>query len=136
MDFEKLREYRNTANHYAVKEGIYVEELRLGYAKVTKTILPDDINPAGLAHGGIYYTLADVAAGAAAATHGSHTVTVNATYNYFRSVKEGAVITAEATEIKGGKTICVFDVQVKDQDGALLGTGTFTCYSLNKPFHL
>jgi len=136
MDFEKLRHYRNTANLYAVKEGIHVDEIRLGYARASKTTLPDDLNPAGLVQGGNYFTLADVACGAAAASHGFHTVTLNATYNYFRSVRDGVTIIAEATEIKSGKTIRVFDVQVKDQDGTLLGAGTFTCYTLDKPFDL
>lgn len=136
MDLEKLRAYRNKANLYAVKEGIYVEEIRMGYARAVKTTQPDDLNPAGLVQGGNYFTLADVACGAAAASHGFHTVTVNATYNYFRSVSDGATIIAEATETKSGKTIRVFDVQVKDQEGTLLGTGTFTCYTLDKPFDL
>ena len=136
MDLEKLRAYRNKANLYAIKEGIYVEEIRLGYARVTKTVLPDDLNPAGIAQGGIYFTLADVAAGAAAASHGFHTVTVNATYNYFRSVSDGATIVAEATETKSGKTIRVFDARVTDREGTLLGTGTFTCFTLDKPFDL
>lgn len=137
MDFfEKMREYRNTHNLYAIKEGIVVEELREGYAKVVKTLQPDDMNPAGIAHGGIYFTLADVAAGAAAASHGYHTVTLNANYNYFRSVKAGVTITAEAHEIKSGKTVRVFDVHVTDQDGALLGTGTFTCYVLDRKIEL
>ena len=110
MDFQKLMEFRNTHNPYAKKEGIVVEEIRLGYARVTKTVLPDDINPAGLAHGGIYFALADTAAGAASASHGYFAVTVNANYNYLRSAKPGDTLIAEGTECKTGKSICVYAV--------------------------
>ena len=134
MDFQKLVEFRNTHNPYAKKEGIVVEEIRLGYARVTKTVLPDDINPAGLAHGGIYFALADTAAGAA--SHGYFAVTVNANYNYLRSAKPGDTLIAEGTECKTGKSICVYDVRVTNQDGALIGTGSFTYYLLDRKIEL
>ena len=136
MDFQKLVEFRNTHNPYAKKEGIVVEEIRLGYARVTKTVLPDDINPAGLAHGGIYFALADTAAGAASASHGYFAVTVNANYNYLRSAKPGDTLIAEGTECKTGKSICVYDVRVTNQDGALIGTGSFTYYLLDRKIEL
>ena len=136
MDFEKLVEFRNTHNPYAKKEGIVVEEIRLGYARVTKAVLPDDINPAGLAHGGIYFALADTAAGAASASHGYFAVTVNANYNYLRAAKPGDTLIAEGTECKTGKTICVYDVRVTTQDGTHVGTGTFTYYLLDRKIEL
>jgi len=136
MDFQKLVEFRNTHNPYAKKEGIVVEEIRLGYARVTKTVLPDDINPAGLAHGGIYFALADTAAGAASASHGYYAVTVNANYNYLHSAKPGDTLIAEGTECKTGKSICVYDVRVTNQDGALIGTGSFTYYLLDRKIEL
>ena len=136
MDFQKLVAFRNTHNPYPEKTGIIVEEIRLGYARVTKTVFPDDINPAGVAHGGVYFALADTAAGAASASHGYFAVTVNANYNYFRSVKPGDRLTAESTERKTGKSLCVYDVQVTDQAGNLVGTGTFTYYMLDRKIEL
>ena len=136
MDFQKLVEFRNTHNPYAKKEGIVVEEIRAGYARVTKTVQADDINPAGLAHGGIYFALADTAAGAASAPHGYFAVTVNANYNYLRAVKPGDTLIAEGTECKTGKTICVYDVRVTDQTGTLIGTGSFTYYLLDRKIEL
>ena len=35
-------------------------------------------------------------------------------------------------EIKAGKTLCVYDVRITDQEGTLLGTGTFTFYRLEQ----
>lgn len=128
MDFEKLAVYRNQQNAFGRQLGIHVEEVHQGYARVTKTVCPEDVNPLGVAHGGVYFSMADTACGSAAAAYGCMAVTVNASYNYFRSAHPGDRLTAEAREVKSGRTLCVFDVQVTDPAGVLLGSGTFTFY--------
>lgn len=136
MDFQKMAEFRNTHNPYSQRLGIFVEEIALGYARVTKTVTPEDLNPVGFAHGGVYFSMADTACGSAVASHGHMAVTVNASYNYFRSAKIGDTLTAEARESKFGKTICVYDVRITDQSGTLLGTGSFTFYQLEQKIEL
>ena len=51
---------------------------------------------------------------------------------FMRSANIGDTLTAEAHEVKSGKTLCVYDVRVTDQNGVLLGTGTFTFYKLDQ----
>ena len=46
------------------------------------------------------------------------------------------MVTAEAAEVKAGNTICVYDVRVTDQNGVLLGTGTFTFYQLEEKIEI
>ena len=128
MDYQKMAEYRNSHNPYVQRQGVVVEELGQGYAKVTKTVTTEDTNPLGVPHGGVYFTLADTACGSAASSYGFMAVTVNANYSYFRSAMPGDRLTAEARELKGGKTISVFEARVTDQKGTLLGSGTFTFY--------
>lgn len=136
MDFQKLADYRNTHNPHAQRLDIYVEEIGPGYARVTKTVAAEDLNPLNFAHGGIYFSMADTACGSAMASHGYLAVTVNASYNYFRSAEAGDKLTAEATEVKTGKTICVYDVRITDQRGTLLGTGSFTFYRLEQEINV
>ena len=136
MDFEKLKEFRNTNNPFCHRLGISVEKIGPGYARITKQVTKEDLNPAGLAHGGVYFTMADTASGAACASHGRYGVTVNANYNYLKSGKPGETLIAEAEETKSGHTICVYDVRVTNQDGTLLGTGTFTYYLLDRKIEL
>ena len=119
MDFQKMAEYRNNHNPYARRLGIFVEEIGPGYA-----------------HGGVYFSMADTACGSAMASYGHMAVTMNASYNFFRSANPGDRLTAEAHEVKHGQTICVYDVRITDQNGALLGTGTFTFYQLEKAIDL
>lgn len=128
MDFQKIAEYRNANNPAVTRLGIFVTEIGPGHAKVRKTIGPEDLNPLKVPHGGIYFSMADTACGSAMAAHGRVAVTMNASYNFFRSAKLGDTLTAEAAEIKTGKTVCVYEARVTDQNGTLLGTGTFTFF--------
>ena len=136
MDFRKLTEYRNTHNPYAARLGIVVEEIRLGYARAVKSIGPDDMNPVGVAHGGCYLSIADVACGGAMASHGFAAVTTGMEYHFFRSAGVGDTITAEAQEIKYGRSLCVYEVRITDQKKVLLGTGIFTFFNLGKSIEL
>ncbi|MBQ2995717.1 MAG: PaaI family thioesterase [Oscillibacter sp.] len=132
MDIQKIKHFRNTRSTYCVKHGIYLEELSKGHAKVTKTVTADDLNPLQYAHGGVYYAVADTACGSAVISHGHMVVTVSGSYNYFRSAKEGDTIICEAHEVKHGKTICVSECTIKDQNEVLLGNGSFTFYQLEQ----
>ena len=136
MDYKKLLEQRNRANRFTQKLNIQLTEVRPGYAKVEKTVAEDDLNPVGYAHGGLYYTMADNACGSAAAAHGIVMVTASGSFNYFRSAEAGDHLTAEATELKYGQTLAVYNVSVKDQKGTLLGSGTFTFCTTGTPIDL
>ena len=130
MDYQKIVEYRNARNPYVQRQGIQVEEIGPGYARVTKTVIPEDANPLGVPHGGVYFTMADTACGSAMASYGYKAVTMNASYNFFRSANMGDLLTAEAQEAKHGQTVSVYEVRIANQNGTLLGTGTFTFYQL------
>ena len=132
MNYQQMADYRNSHNPYVQRQGIFVEEIGPGYARVTKTVVPEDANPLGVPHGGVYFTMADTACGSAMASYGYKAVTMNAGYNFFRSANVGDRLTAEAREVKHGQTVCVFEVRITEQSGTLLGTGTFTFYSLSE----
>ena len=136
MDYEKLKESRNENNPFCRRLGIYVKEIREGYARVTKTVEEDDFNPVEVPHGGVYFSMADTACGNAMASHGVYAVTVSASYNFFRSAKAGDHLTAEAREVKSGRTICFYEVEIRDQAGTLLGNGSFTFYKLDQKITL
>ena len=136
MDLQKVLEFRNSRNRFCHRLGIVITELSPGYAKVVKTVEEEDLTPGNIAHGGLYFTMADNAAGSAMAAYGTRAVTLNAQYNFMRAAKAGDVLTAEAREAKHGGTVCVFDIRITDQDGNLDGTGTFTFYNLKKPLKI
>ena len=136
MDFQKMVEYRNARNRFTNRLHVVLEEIAPGYARTTKTVEPEDLNPVEVPHGGVYFTMADYACGSAAASRGYMAVTVNASYSFLRSAKVGDHLTAEAREVSAGKTLSVYEARVTNQDGVLLGTGTFTFYSLGRKIEL
>lgn len=136
MDFEKLIAYRNKYNRFSTRLGIVLEELREGYALARKTVKADDTNPLGYAHGGVYVTLADSVCGSAAYAYGYKTVTLESSYHYYHSASPGDILTAKANVLHKGRTTAVFDVQITDQRGTLLGSGTFSYYLLPETFEL
>ena len=107
---------------------------KLKDTRAVKDVTPEDSNPVGVAHGGCYFSLADTACGSAMASHGYYAVTVNASYNFLRSAKLGDHLVAEARETKGGRTLCFYHVEIRDQVGTLLGSGDFTFYKLDREY--
>ena len=99
-------------------------------------IAAQHFNPVGVAHGGCYFSLADTACGSAMSSHGYLCVTVNSTYNFMRSAKLGDRLVAEARETKSGRTLCFYEVDVRDQNGTLLGNGIFTFYKLDQKIEM
>lgn len=136
MDYEKLLRYRTEKNPFARRLGMVVDKIGPGTARARMTVTPQDANPLGYAHGGVYMALADAAAGTAASTHGYKAVTVDAAWHFYRGAVPGDTLYAEAEELKAGQTICVYDVRLTDQRGRLLGSGTFTFFLLDELLNL
>ena len=132
MDLMKLAENRNRKNAFCRRLGIRITEIAPGRAVVTKTVTEEDVNPLGIPHGGLYFTMADTACGTAMATHGYAAVTMDANYHFLKSGAVGDTLRAESFEVRSGRTIGVYDVRISKQDGTLLGTGTFTFYRLDQ----
>ena len=136
MDYEKITLFRNKRSAFAQRMGIVVEDIQEGYARAVKTITEEDTNPLGRAHGAVLFAVADTACGSAAASYGKKSVTLNATYHFLRGGAVGDHIIAEAREVKHGSTISVYDAQLKDQEGRLVGSATMTFYTLDEPLDL
>lgn len=132
MDLKELAKSRNTKNAFCNRLGIQIRDIALGRAVVVKTVGPEDVNPLGIPHGGVYFSMADTACGTAMATHGYAAVTMDANYHFLKSAAIGDTLMAESFEVRSGRTIGVYDVRITNQDGTLLGTGTFTFYRLDQ----
>lgn len=136
MDYEQLRAFRNEQNPFSRRLGIYVEELRPGYARAVKTVTEEDLNPVRVTHGGVYFSLADTACGSAMAAYGTMAVTINSSLSFLKSAGVGETLTAEARELQGGKSVCVLEVRVTGGDGRLFAVGTFTFRRLDRKIEL
>lgn len=86
-------------------------------------------NKMGNAHGGAIFTLADMAFAAAGKELGIHCVSAQCSISYL-APGEGEFLRAEATPVKIGRHLAVFDVLVTDSKGRKVATATMTGYIL------
>lgn len=86
------------------------------------------LQPYGIVHGGVYASLIDAACFWAVYTEIAEDLgltTVEMKLNYLAPAA-GGIFTAEGTAIKTGKTICLSEARISDQEGRLLAHGTST----------
>lgn len=99
-----------------------------GGATVQLELTEDLLNPLGLAHGGTIFSLCDIAAGSAAASHGLVAVTLDSNIHYYRPGQLGKTLTAVAYERKRGRKTAVYMVEVHDDDHRHIADATFTMF--------
>jgi acyl-CoA thioesterase len=78
------------------------------------------LNFRGYPHGGVIFTLADAAFGAASNADGEDAVALSETISYLAAVTPGATLVAEARVTRQGRRAGFFDVMVTTQEGALV----------------
>lgn len=132
LSMEELIRERNEKSRYAKLLGIVTTEIGEGYAKGELKIRQDHINGIGSVHGGGIYSLADTICGSLAASYGEWATTVSSSFNFLRAALDSTVLYAEASEIRRGKRISVFDVKITDEKERLIATGTFTYFNMER----
>lgn len=132
MNYEELINVRNEKNNFAKENGIYTTEISEGYAKAEIELVDKHQNYIGSVHGGCIFTLADTVAGAAASSHGDYMTTISGSINYLSPAMNTNKLIAEAREIKKGKKICVYDVDIMNDTNEVLAKGSFSYFNLGK----
>lgn len=98
--------------------GIQYLDLRRGYCRVSLRLQPHMVNFQGFPHGGVIFSLADVAFGAACNAHGADAVGLSVTISYLGAVTPGATLVAEGREKKQGRRAGFYEIEVRTEDGA------------------
>lgn len=123
--YDALKERANQSGTYAVTGGMRVAELGDGWARGELLLEERHRNPMGIVHGGVYCTLLDQVAGAAACTRGSRGLTVNCETR-FLGIAQGDVLCGHAQAIHMGRTLVVMHAWVTDSQDTLCADGTYT----------
>lgn len=110
--------------------GIRIVERGEGFARGEMEVKEWHLNPLGIIHGGCLFSLADTVSGTAIMGHGHRVTTVNGSINFLRPGKPDGKMTAEAREVKYGRTFSVCDCQIFDDREKLVATTTMTFYHL------
>ena len=114
-------------NIFAEYNGITVKVLEPGRAKAEMTIVDNSRNIYGKLHGGVYFTMADTAGGAACRTDGRKYVTLSGGLHFIHSAEHGKVTAVSKVRHRGRSTSLV-DIEITDEDGVLLAAGEFTYF--------
>ena len=131
---KQLGEERRVPHGFTGFCGVDFEEVGPGYCRTGCTVTEHHLNPWGVAHGGVAFTVMDSAAGVAALTtcaDGKATVTQSADTHFLRPVLPGR-ITAQARVLKAGRNTALVSVDLTDSSGKLLNRGEFEIFYVDR----
>lgn len=127
---ENLLYELNHSTLFLQHNNLEITEIKPGYAKIELHVDPKVLNPYGIVHGGILFSMADTAAGTACLASGRECVTLNSSINFIKP-GHGKKIIGIAQEISSGRSTCIYDVYLYNEDHTLISRSTFTMYCLD-----
>ncbi|MCP3955771.1 MAG: hotdog fold thioesterase [Desulfobacterales bacterium] len=109
--------------------GAKVEIPEPGFSRVTLTVTPDMVNFHGITHGGLIFTLGDMAFAAAGNSHGQAAVALNVNISFLKASGVGDRLVAEAREVSVGGRTALYEIKVfNDSTGDLLASSQDLVY--------
>ena len=131
---EKLIRMGNTCNPFDNHNGLRVADVDDGSAVVEVELTQDSLNSWGTAHGGLLFTLADVACGMAAISlRREAMVTVNASVDFIAPTAGRGVVRARGRVVRCGGKLCFCAAEIRDEGDALLCRMNVTMYFTGQP---
>lgn len=117
--------------HDQLAKGLGVQLLHAdqGCAQLRCDIHLSHQNGLGGVHGGVIFSLADIAFAVACNTHGGTAVGIQASIHYLNKPALGALL-VQATEISRKSKLAYYQVDVTDQHGTLIAQFQGTAYRL------
>jgi acyl-CoA thioesterase len=112
---------------YAGLLGISVDAVEEGYAGTSVVITPDMLNFLGMVHGGLIFSLADVAFSAVSNRDHSPSYALDVSGSFLRSAQVGDTVVAEARLVHTTRRTGVYRMDVK-LGGELLATFNGTVF--------
>ena len=112
---EKVRGYFR-GDRFATEAGAVIDEIGDHYSKCSLVLNEHHMNAVGGVMGGVYFTLADFAFAVASNWQNGGVVGLNCDASFIGVPKTERII-AEARLIKDGRTICCYNVDIRDELG-------------------
>ena len=122
----------NTFHGFNSHNHIVVTEVGEGTSVVEVEMTQDAMNPLGMAHGGLIFSMCDVATGVAARTGGRITVTLDSNIHFLRRAKDTEKLVARGRVVKEGRTTGLVTAEVFDDTDKLIATADMTVYYVDE----
>lgn len=133
----KLLAYGNEAEPFIAHNHIAVTDLADGEATVTLRLEQDSLNRWNTPHGGVLFTMADVANGMATLTVRQEScVTVNATIDFISAARAEETLTAVGRVRQMGGKVCFCTTEISDSTGKLIARLNSVMYFTGKALPL
>jgi len=135
-DSDIARKCRDTmwGNDFASQDmGMTVDVDRQGEAQAKFEVRKNMVNGHDICHGGYIFALADSAFAFACNTYNRVTVASSATIEFMRPAKLGDRLTARAREAHRGGRTGLYDIEVTNQDEALVAVFRGRSYATRDP---
>lgn len=107
-------------DNYSQWLGIEILDVSLGKCQLSMKVRNEMLNGFGIAHGGITFSLADSAFAFSSNSYGYHAVSIETSISHTKAVKENDILTATSIERSRGRSIGVYDVEVKNQNDKIV----------------
>jgi acyl-CoA thioesterase len=132
---EKQRRFDlfNSYDDFNRHNGLRLVDVDDGVSTVEVTLRKEGLNPHGIAHGGLIFTLCDVATGVAARSGGRNTVSQDASIYFRRPGTRTEKLTAKGRVIKEGRTTGYTEAEVYTDDGTLIAKAGVTVHYIEGP---
>ena len=124
--------YYENVSLFNAHNGIQLVDVDDHCSVVEVTLTPNSLNPLKTVHGGLIFSLLDVATGVAARSGGRMTVTQDASIYFLRPGKDTKKLTAIGRVIKEGRQTGLCEAEVFTDDGTLIAKGSATVFYLNE----
>ena len=114
---------------FAARLGAVIEAIEPGYSRVSLTVTETMLNFHGITHGGLVFTLGDIAFAAASNSHGQTAVALNVSISFLRATGVGDHLVAEARELHLGARTALYEIVVtRRPDGELVARSQAMVY--------
>ena len=130
-DAVKVARWICQADRFARALGIELVDAGPGWCELSMRVREDMLNGVGLTHGGVTFSLADVAFAVASNSHGQVAVALTATISFPAASGVGETLSARARERSLGRQTATYEIEVSRADGALVGLFTGTVFRRN-----
>ena len=131
MDCEKLRNFLNGNDLFCRYCGIKITRIAPGEAEAELPITPNMMNSRNVVQGGAIMTLADFAFAGAANAMGHTTVSTGLNISFIRP-GSGKKLIAQARKIHHGRTTCLYQVDVFNDENKLIAAVSVTGFTVDE----
>ena len=131
---EKVRKIINEKDRLISCFGMDIIEVKKGSAAVRMKVGIDHVNAADVCHGGVIFSLADVAFALGCNSHGILSLALDMSISFLKAVQVGETITARCEERHAGKSTGCYIIEVSDAANNLVALVKATAFRKGTPF--